>query len=153
MQKSIIIAMLVAAGSGLAVGVQSSLINVAGKISGATLTGLLVNFLGGAAAGIFLSVIYFRQGSTSFSDVQMSTIGLAGAAGILGIGVIMGIAYSLPKVGVAAGLSAIIAGQMVVGVIVDTFGLVGGEPIPLSWSRVAGITLLALGTWAILPKE
>lgn len=153
MQSSIIIAMLVAACSGLAVGVQSSLINVTGKISGAFFTGLLVNFFAGAIAGITLIVIYLKQGKSSYSVLNLSTIGLAGMAGILGIVVIMGIAYSLPKVGVAAGLSAIIAGQMFVGVIVDSFGLFGGEPIPLSWPRVAGIALLALGTWAIIPKQ
>ena len=153
MQKSILIAIVVALGSGLAIGVQSSLINMAGKITGATLTGLLVNFLAGAAAGIILAVISFRQGGVSIFELKAPIVGIIAAAGILGIGIIMGIAYSLPKVGVAAGLSAIIAGQMLVGVLVDTFGLAGGEAIPLSWSRVGGLALLALGTWAILPKE
>lgn len=153
MQKSILIAIVVALGSGLAIGVQSSLINMAGKITGATLTGLFVNFLAGAAAGIILAVISFRQGGVSFFELKASTVGIIAAAGILGIGIIMGIAYSLPKIGVAAGLSAIIAGQMLVGVLVDTFGLARGEAIPLSWSRIGGLVLLALGTWAILPKE
>ncbi len=153
MQKSILIAVAVTLGSGLAVGVQSSLINVAGKTAGATLTGLLVNFLGGTAAAVFLTVLYFKNGGASFSGLQASTIGVIAGAGLLGIGVIMGVAYSLPKIGIAAGLSAIIAGQMLVGILVDTFGLAGGEAIPLSWSRVGGLVLLALGTWAILPKE
>ena len=153
MQKSILIAVAVAVGSGLAVGVQSSLINVAGKTAGATLTGLLVNFLGGAAAGIFLTLIYFKQGAITFSGINAPTVGIIAGAGLLGIGIIMGVAYSLPKVGIAAGLSAIIAGQMFVGILVDTFGLAGGEAIPLSWSRVGGLVLLALGTWSILPKE
>jgi uncharacterized membrane protein YdcZ (DUF606 family) len=51
----------------------------------------------------------------------------------------------------AAGLAAIIAGQMAVGVLVDTFGLAGGEAIPLSLARLGGLALLALGTWVILP--
>ena len=75
------------------------------------------------------------------------------AAGVLGIGVITGIAYALPKTGIAAGLAAVIAGQMLVGVIVDSLGLGGAEPIPLNFTRIAGLVLLALGTWAILPKE
>jgi transporter family-2 protein len=70
----------------------------------------------------------------------------------LGIAIISGAAYALPRVGVAAGLAAIIIGQMVVAIIVDTLGLVGGQPIPLSWIRLGGLALLALGTWVILPK-
>ncbi len=74
-------------------------------------------------------------------------------SGLLGIGIITGVAYALPKIGVAAGLSAIIAGQMVVALIVDTFGLTGAKPIPISISRMIGILLLAVATWALLPKK
>ena len=75
------------------------------------------------------------------------------AAGLLGIGIIGGIAYALPKIGVAAGLSMIITGQMVMGVLIDSLGLADGEPIPLNWARIGGLALLALGTWFIVPKN
>jgi len=48
MQKLILAALVVALLGGLAIGAQASLNSAAGKIMGATLTGLLVNFLGGA---------------------------------------------------------------------------------------------------------
>jgi len=153
MQKLIGPALVVALLSGLGIGAQAALNNTIGKITGATLTGLLVNFLGGAAAGLFLAVVYLRQGSTAFSSIQASTLGIIVMSGLLGIGIITGVAYALPKIGVAAGLSAIIAAQMVVALVVDTLGLMGGRPIPLSWYRIVGIGLLALGTWAMLPKE
>jgi uncharacterized membrane protein YdcZ (DUF606 family) len=53
---------------------------------------------------------------------------------------------------VAAGLAAVIVGQMFVAIIVDTLGLVGGQPVPISWVRLGGLALLALSTWMILPK-
>ena len=74
------------------------------------------------------------------------------AAGLLGIGIIAGIAYALPKIGVAAGLSMIITGQMAMGVLADTYGFVDGQSIPLNWARIGGLLLLALGTWFIVPK-
>jgi uncharacterized membrane protein YdcZ (DUF606 family) len=74
-------------------------------------------------------------------------------SGLLGIGIIAGVAYALPKIGVAAGVSTLFAGQMAVAVVVDTFGLTGAEPIPLKWSRIGGLVLLALGTWALLPRK
>jgi len=146
-------ALIVAIVSGLAIGTQSSLNTATGKITSATLTGLLVNFAGGVASGLFLLVIYIREGKMSFSALNAPTIGLIIVSGLLGIGIIAGVAYALPKIGVTAGLSTIIAGQMTVAVVVDTFGLTGGEPIPLNWSRISGLILLALGTWAILPKK
>lgn len=153
MQESTGPALVIALLSGLAIGTQSSLNSAAGKITGATLTGLLVNFLGGIAAGLLLAAVYFRQGSAIFSSIQASTMGVIVMSGLLGVGIITGIAYALPQIGVAAGLAAIIAGQMVVALVVDTLGLTGGQPIPLNWSRVVGIVLLAFGTWAILPEK
>lgn len=153
MPKTFWTAVVVALLSGAAIGAQSSLNTAAGKLSGPILTGLLVNFLGGAAAGLILTFLYVRQGSGAFAAAQPATLGLMLISGLLGIGIIAGIAYALPQIGLAAGLSTIIAGQMVVAIVVDTFGLAGGQPIPLNWSRLAGLALLALGTWAILPKE
>jgi transporter family-2 protein len=152
MQKSILAALVIALFSGLAVGVQSSLINVAGKNTGAILTGLLVNIFAGIGAGLLVVIVYMQGGNSTLSGLQAQTWGVMFAAGLLGIGVIAGIAYALPKIGVAAGLSMIITGQMMVGVLVDTLGLTGGEPIPLTWMRIGGLGLLALGTWAIVPK-
>ncbi len=152
MQKLILTSLIVALFSGLAIGVQSSLISAAGKNTGAMLTGLLVNVLAGVAAGLLLFVVYVRQGNTTFSATQAPTLGVIAVAGLLGIGIIAGIAYALPKIGVAAGLSMIITGQMTVGVLVDIFGLAGGQPIPLNWVRIGGLVLLALGTWIIVPK-
>jgi transporter family-2 protein len=152
MQKVILTSLIVALFSGLAIGVQSSLISAAGKNTGAMLTGLLVNAIAGVAAGLLMVVVYVRQGNTAFSAIQAPTLGVIVVAGLLGIGIITGIAYALPKIGVAAGLSMIITGQMAVGVLVDTFGLADGQPIPLNWGRIGGLGLLALGTWFIVPK-
>lgn len=153
MQKVFLPALLIALASGLAIGVQSTLIGSAGKTAGAVLTGLLVNFLAGAAAGVVLILIYAREGRAPFMGIQLQTFWMVLGAGLLGIGIISGIAFALPKVGIAAGLSAIIAGQMAMAVFVDTFALAGGDPIPLNFSRLGGLLFLALGTWAILPKE
>jgi len=46
-QKGVIVALVVAAGSGIAIGLQSTLNNWAGRLVGPTSTGLLVNFVGG----------------------------------------------------------------------------------------------------------
>jgi transporter family-2 protein len=118
---------------------------------GAVLTGLLVNFMAGSAAFLVLTLLFARRGAVTFSAIKAPELGVILVAGLFGLGIITGIAYALPKTGMAAGLAAIIAGQMAVGVLVDTFGLAGGEAIPLSLARLGGLALLALGTWVILP--
>jgi transporter family-2 protein len=153
MQKPLLLAVVAALISGVAIGMQSSLASAAGRVTGATLVTLLINFSGGVAAGLLLIVVRARQGGGAFSGIELPTTMILVVSGVLGLVIMGGIAYALPKIGVAAGLSTIIAGQMVVASLVDTLGLTGGEPIPLSWSRVAGLGLLALGTWAILPRE
>jgi transporter family-2 protein len=152
MQKIILTALAIALCSGLAIGVQSSLISAAGKNTGATLTGLLVNAFAGTGAGLILVAMYVRDGNNVFLAIHTPALGVMAVAGLLGIGVISGLAYALPKIGVAAGLSMIITGQMLVGVLVDTMGLLDGQPIPLNWARIGGLGLLALGTWVIVPK-
>jgi len=153
MQRIILTSLIVALFSGLAIGVQSTLISMAGKNTGAMLTGILVNIAAGLAAGLLLIVVYLRPGNAGLPAIQAPTLGVIAVAGLLGIGIIGGIAYALPRIGVAAGLSMIITGQMVMGVLVDTLGLADGEPIPLNWARIGGLVLLALGTWFIVPKS
>ena len=153
MQKIIFTSLVIALFSGFAVGLQSSIISASGKNAGAVLTGLLVHALAGIAAGVILLVIYISQGEMAFSAVKFPTIRAIMIAGLLGIGIISGIAFALPRIGVAAGLSLIITGQMIVGVVVDTLGLTGAAPLPLNWGRIGGLVFLALGTWAIVPKE
>jgi len=153
MQRIILTSLIVALFSGLAIGVQSTLISIAGKNTGAMLTGILVNVAAGLAAGLLLIVVYLRPGNAGLPAIQAPTFGVIAAAGLLGIGIIGGIAYALPKIGVAAGLSMIITGQMVMGVLIDSLGLADGEPIPLNWARIGGLALLALGTWFIVPKN
>lgn len=153
MQKLILTSLVIALFSGLAIGMQSSLISVSGKHVGAFMTSLLVNAFAGVAAGLILAVIYVQQGNLAFSAIQLPTLRAIIIAGVLGVGIISGIAYALPKIGVAAGLSMIITGQMIMGVVADTLGLAGGQPIPLTWGRIGGLFLLALGTWAIVPKS
>ena len=152
MPKEMIVALAVAAGSGIAFGLQSTLNNWAGRLVGSTSTGLLVNFAGGAVAGVIL-LWTSRQGVVQRGALQGATPLIILASGVLGIAIITGLAYSLPRVGIAVGLSAIILGQMVVAVAVDSLGWGGGETIPLSAARIVGLVLLLLGTWFLLPRR
>ena len=150
MQEKMIVALVVAAGSGIAIGLQATLNNWAGRLVGPTGTGLLVNFVGGLIAGVFLLLLLPGHDVLKRGALNGVAPFILLASGTIGIAIITGIAYSLPRIGIAAGLSAIILGQMLIAVVVDSLGWGGAGPIPLSVARIAGLVLLLFGTWLLL---
>jgi len=153
MKEPILSALLVALGSGVAIGFQSTLTNWAGRLIGPGRSGLLVNLAGGAIAALIILALGFLTASRPIQGLTTPSAMVVIAAGALGIAIIAGAAYSLPRIGIAAGLATIILGQMIVALLVDTFGWGGAPPVPVRLERLAGIGLLLIGTWLILPRE
>jgi transporter family-2 protein len=65
--------------------------------------------------------------------------------GVWGLLVVFTITYAGSRIGVAATLGILIAGQLVAGAAIDRWGLFRSEQIPLHWPRVVGIVLLGVG--------
>jgi len=149
--KVILGALLVALGSGVAIGVQSTFNSLSGRLAGAVNTGLLVTIAGGSFSLLVLAFLVWRNQAFPWEGVRAAALYWAGA-GVMGTAIIMGIAFSLPHVGIAAGLAAIILGQMLTAVVIDTFGW-GGSRIPLDVSRILGLVLLVAATWLLLPRR
>jgi transporter family-2 protein len=74
------------------------------------------------------------------------------AGGVLGLFIIFTITYAGPRIGVAATVGILIAGQLVMGAAIDRWGLLGSEQIALHWPRLLGIVLLAIGAALSLRK-
>jgi transporter family-2 protein len=74
-------------------------------------------------------------------------------SGALGILIIMGVSFSISKAGLAAGLAAIILGQMVFSAISDAYGWGGLEPIPLDTRRIIGLATMAVAVFLLFPKK
>lgn len=64
---------------------------------------------------------------------------------VLGTFVVFTITFASPRIGTAATIGLLVAGQLAAGAVIDRFGLFGFERIPLSWPRALGIALLAAG--------
>jgi bacterial/archaeal transporter family-2 protein len=70
-----------------------------------------------------------------------------GLAGALYVGSIV---WTVRALG-AGGLTAVtIAGQLGVAVLIDHYGWLGVDRSPVTVAKVAGIALLALGTWLVI---
>jgi transporter family-2 protein len=72
--------------------------------------------------------------------------------GVMGLLIVFTVTYSGPRIGVAATVGILIAGQLVMGAAIDRWGLFGSERIALHWPRVLGIVLLAVGAALSLRK-
>jgi transporter family-2 protein len=153
MKEPLFSALFVAMATGLAIGCQSTLTSWAGRLIGPVRSGLLINFAGGAIAAIIILTTSLLTASKSMQSLTPSSGAVVIFAGALGLGIIAGAAFALPRIGIAAGLATIILGQMVVALLVDTFGWGGAPPLPLRLGRLAGVALLLVGTWLVLPRQ
>jgi len=70
---------------------------------------------------------------------------VAWAGGLLGAFFVTATVALLPRLGVAMTFSAIIAGQMVVTLVIDHFGLLGVPVKEISFARIAGMLLITAG--------
>jgi len=65
--------------------------------------------------------------------------------GVMGLMVVFTITFAQPRIGATATIGILIAGQLVMGALIDRFGLFGVEQIAISPARALGIALLGIG--------
>ncbi len=150
--KTILIGAIAALITGLAIGMQATLSSRAGSIIGSVRTGLLTNLIGGSIAGIIILILIIISGTGNWK-IPITPLLMMSSAGFLGILIVTGVSFSLQRVGVTAGLAMIILGQMLLSIIIDTKGIGGAEPISLSFQRIAGLLLLGVSVYLLLPKK
>jgi transporter family-2 protein len=72
--------------------------------------------------------------------------------GVMGLLIVFTVTYAGARIGVAATVGILIAGQLIMGAAIDRWGLFGSERIALHWPRVLGLLLLAVGAAFSLRK-
>ena len=102
-----------------------------------------VSFLVGTLA-LFVYVLFSGIPLANISGVKDAPA-IAWIGGLLGAFFVAATVTLVPRLGVAMTFSLIIAGQMVVTLVIDHFGLLGIEVKPVSWPRIAGIFLITSG--------
>ena len=85
---------------------------------------------------------------------RLGTGGLTGAfrapawmwiGGLMGATVVFSITFAQPRIGATATIGILIAGQLVMGALIDRYGWFGVDQISLSPARLIGIALLGIG--------
>ena len=137
------LALIIAAVSGIAMAVQGSLNTALSKKVGVLFGTFIVQFTGTIFTIILL---LFKLGSIKWQVLpQVPWYNYLG--GIIGVGIVYGVITSIDRVGVAAATTAIIVGQVSMAALVDHFGWFGLEAVPFNiwkglvlccWQRVPG---------------
>ena len=67
------------------------------------------------------------------------------SGGAISLFIILAMTVAGPRIGIAATLGILIAGNLVMGALIDQLGLFGLDRVPIGWPRALGILLLAAG--------
>ena len=140
--ESIILIILVGLAGGIAVGLQSPMASMITQRLG-IFESVFIIHVGGAIIAL-LPLLFYSGGKLS---QWRSVPWYALAAGIFGLMVIGAISYMIPKVGVAASITTIVAGQLLVSILLDHFGLLGASVRQLDVTRIVGMIVVLAGVW------
>lgn len=95
---------------------------------------------------IYLLIIKFDFSTIS----QASTVSpVVWVSGFLGAFYVASVIILAPKLGVALTFSLVVAGQMIISLILDHFGLMHLPVKQINWQRVAGVVFLIAGVLLI----
>ncbi|HEY2935908.1 MAG TPA: DMT family transporter [Gaiellaceae bacterium] len=139
-------------GSALAV-VMSLLAGLAGSVQIAIM-GRLGDRIGVAAALAWALLLSLGLALVLLLVTQRSLHGLVAASrqpvwlwagALMGTFIVLTITFAGPRIGTAATVAILIAGQLAMGALIDQFGLFGLDRIPIGPARAVGIALLAVG--------
>ena len=138
---TVILIILIGLAGGVAVGLQSPMASMITQRLGIFESVFIVHFGGALIALVPLLVYGSKLGQ--WRSVPWYTLG----AGIFGLVVIAAISYMIPRVGVAASITTVVAGQLLVGTILDQYGWLGATVKPLDLTRILGLGVVLVGVW------
>lgn len=92
-----------------------------------------------------------RQSLSPFVEAARQPVWLWSGA-IMSVIIVLGITVAGARIGVIATVSALLAGQFAMGAVIDQYGLLGAERVPVNWVRIVGIALLAVGAALTLKR-
>jgi transporter family-2 protein len=140
--ENILLIILIGLAGGIAVGLQSPLSSLMSQRIG-TLESVFIVHMGGAIAALLPLLFYSGGKLGQWRSVPWYAL----AAGVFGLVVIGAVSYMIPRIGVAASIVTIVAGQLLVGTLLDHFGLLGATQRPLDLMRLVGFAVVLAGVW------
>ena len=136
---------LVAAIGGIAIVVQAQLNGMMDKGMGTVESVFITYGIGGLI--ITLVMVGMRGGNLAGFRELPWYVTLASVCGLIIIG---SISYSVPRLGLVAALTVLVASQFITGALFDHFGILGAELRPLTLQKLLGVVIVLVGVWLII---
>lgn len=128
--------------SGVAVGLQSPLASMITQRLG-MIESIFIIHIGGALI-ILVPLLLIRGGNLGdWRSLPWYAL-LAGSMGLIVVG---GVSYMIPRIGVAASITLIIAGQLLISSLLDHYGLLGVHTRTMDLQRILGLLVVFVGAW------
>jgi len=141
------LAVLLTATTGGLVALQAPINGVLGRTIGTWQAAFLSFALGTVALAVIAALA--KGGWGQIADARgLSWYYLIG--GLLGAAYVTSVLVTVRSLGAGGVVVATVAGQLAIGVVVDQFGWLGVEKQPVTAAKVAGIVLLAAGTYLVV---
>jgi bacterial/archaeal transporter family-2 protein len=136
------VAVALTATAGLAGAVQAAVMGELGER-----VGIVPAVAFSVFVALVLGLVALLVWERSFAGVQEALLEPAWLwlGGVMSIYIVLAITVGPPRIGVAATVGIVIAGNLVSAALIDRYGLFGQEVIPLDRWRILGLLLLAAG--------
>src|SRR5512139_1467940 len=131
---SVLLIVLVGLIGGLAVGMQGPLASILTQRMG-PLESIFIVHVGGAIISLVPLLIIGGGKIGQWRTAPWYALG----AGVFGLIVISAVSYTIPRIGVAAAIVTIVAGQILLSALLDHFGWLGATVRPLDAPRLLGL--------------
>src|SRR5918998_249417 len=101
----------------------------------------------GISFAALLVLALLAGGFSGIGRLGEAPLHVAVGGGLIGALYVGSIVWTVRALGAGGLTAATIAGQLALAVVIDHFGWLGVARSPITAAKVAGIALLALGTW------
>jgi transporter family-2 protein len=92
-----------------------------------------------------------RQSLSPVAEAARQPVWLWSGA-IMSVIIVLGITVAGSRIGVIATVAVLLTGQFAAGAVIDQYGLLGADRVPVNWFRILGIALLAVGAALTLKR-
>lgn len=136
------LAIIIAAVGGLAVAVQAQLMGLMDRGIG-SVESVFITYCGGGLLIVAVMLLLRGGNLAAFRGVPWFAL----TSGVFGLIIVGAIGFSVPRLGLVAGMTILVSAQLATGAVLDHFGLLGAAPRPLDLTRLLGLGVLVGGIW------
>jgi transporter family-2 protein len=126
------------------VGIQTPIANLIGQRVGGAASSFIVH-VSGTIFSLLVLVANRGENIQTWRGLPWWTFGV----GLFGVVLYLCINHTIPRLGASAAVALIIVGQLIAGLTLDHFGLLGVAVRPLDGVRVIGALLLIAGGYLL----